>query len=149
MRINDKDFYHGAVLMKIVEDDSFSALNKADDKYGHYIVNTDRRLFVKHSGLDESPWQFTFQPDELKRIRDDVAFGVKTGSSTFVCLICSQTTICCLDQEDIEQLIDLNSPNQQIISVKVPPRGSQHVSGSKGDLPYTVPHSAFPGKVLE
>jgi len=47
MKIQHKDLFHGAALTQLVEHNSFKALNKADDKYGHYLVNTDRRLLVK------------------------------------------------------------------------------------------------------
>ena len=36
MKIQQKDYFHGAALTQIVEHESFKALNKADSKYGHY-----------------------------------------------------------------------------------------------------------------
>ena len=35
MKIQKKDLFHGSALTQIVEDPLFTALNKADEKYGH------------------------------------------------------------------------------------------------------------------
>jgi hypothetical protein len=59
MKIQRKDYYHGAVLTQIVEHKSFKALNKFDEKYGHYKINHDIRLMVKLASEDSDPWQFT------------------------------------------------------------------------------------------
>ena len=144
MKIQDQDSYHGAALIQIVEDPSFKALNKTDAKYGHYTVNTDRRLFVKYLKKRNTPWRFTLQPDETTAIRHDIA----SGQRTFICLVCGRATICCLSQEELEQVIDLAAEKPQWIAVDIPPGGSQHVSGSAGRLPRTVPHNAFPSKVI-
>ena len=49
MKICERDLYHGAALTKIVMHESFKALNKATEKYGHYQVNHNARLLTKHS----------------------------------------------------------------------------------------------------
>ncbi|RUL82344.1 hypothetical protein [Tautonia sociabilis] len=72
MKIQQKDLFHGAALTQIIEHNSFKALNKVDDKYGHDLVNTDRRLMIKLTETDNPPWQFTFQPDDLQHLRDDI-----------------------------------------------------------------------------
>lgn len=145
MKIQEQDLYHGPALMQIAEHPSFTGLNKADAKYGHYIVNADRRLFVKYSSADASPWPFTFQPNEMKAIQGDIAAGART----FVCLICGESTICCLNQSELVEVIKIDSRGAQWVRVEVPKGGSQHVSGSRGKLRYTIPHNAFPAKVLE
>ena len=70
------DFYHGAALTQIVEHSSFKALNKASEKYGHYLVNTDQHVFVKYtkasnSSPKKSSWQFTLQPEEKQSILEE------------------------------------------------------------------------------
>jgi hypothetical protein len=69
MKIQEKDLFHGAALTQIVEHESFKALNKADEKYGHYQVNHDRRLLVKHSKATSNTgtqtWSFSFKPDDI------------------------------------------------------------------------------------
>ena len=46
MKIQKMDMFHGAALTQIVEHPSFKALNKADEKYGHYQINHDRRISI-------------------------------------------------------------------------------------------------------
>jgi hypothetical protein len=138
------DIYHGPALMQIVEDASFKALNKADNKYGHYVVNTDRRLFVKYSKALESPWPFTFQPAEMNAMAADIA----SGGKTFVCLICGSSTISCLTQDELVAVVNLKAKSAQWVKVEVPKGGSQWITGSKGRLDRSIPHNSFPSKVL-
>lgn len=144
MKIQDKDMFHGAALTQIVESSSFKALNKVDRKYGHYTVNADRRLFVKYRTGNDPPWQFIFHAKELRAIRQDL----QTGALVFACLVCGDNTICCLDDEEMRLLINIDSNSRQWIRVDVPMAGSLHVSGSAGKLARTIPHNAFPGKLL-
>ena len=144
MKIQDKDVYHGAALTQIVEHNSFKALNKAGSKYGHYTVNDNRRLFVKYRTTGRNNWRFIFSKDELAAIRRNV----KSSSTAFIVLVCARSTVCCLNEEELQDLIDLTSRSSQWIWVQVPRGGSQHVSGSLGELNHTIPHNAFPAKVL-
>lgn len=82
---------------------SFKALNKVDEKYGHYLVNHDIRIFVKYRNNDGAPWQFTLQPSELKYVKVDI----KSGANVYLCLICGYITICALTKEQIINLIEL------------------------------------------
>src|SRR5438552_1824863 len=129
MKVQQKDLYHGAALTQLVEHDSFKALNKADGKYGHYLVNTDRRLMVKLTEKPHYPWSFTFQPDDLDTLRADIASGFRT----FVVLVCGKATVCLLEQADYEAIIDLDAAGQQWIRVEVP-KASMRVRGSLGEL---------------
>jgi hypothetical protein len=63
VKIQQKVLFHGAT--QIIEHPSFKALNKADTKFGHYMVNTDHRLMDKLTEKTSAPWTFTFQPDDL------------------------------------------------------------------------------------
>ncbi|MHB0980497.1 MAG: hypothetical protein ACYC5Q_10600 [Thermoleophilia bacterium] len=144
MKVQEKDLFHGAVLTQIVEDPSFKALNKASPHYGHYLVNTDKQVFVKYRTGGTSPWQFVFSSDELQVIER----AEKSGDSLLLCLVCGQVTVCALDASEIKTVLDLAQVRSQWISVEVPSGGSCHVRGSAGSLKRTVPHNAFPGKVF-
>src|SRR5690242_18720262 len=104
MKIQEKDLFHGAALTQIVEHESFKALNKADEKYGHYQVNHDRRLLVKHSKAESNAgtqiWSFTFKPDDIEILIKDV----KGGAKIFVCLVCGAVSVCILNQEEISTI---------------------------------------------
>jgi hypothetical protein len=144
MKIQEQDIYHGPALMQIVEHRSFKALNRASTNYGHYLVNTDRQVFVKYRKTKRSPWQFIFAPDELSALSK----AMSGAGSVFMCLVCGHFTICALNAKEIFQLVDLTEASQQSIRVEVPSGGSCHVSGSKGKLKKTVPHNSFPEKIF-
>jgi len=142
MKITDQEIYHGSGLVRIVEHDSFKALNRGKPlKYGHYLINDDRHVFAKHSSNKWSPWQFTFQPDDLKSIR-------AAGEKTFVMLVCGRVTVCALTLEELNEVIDLKSAAAQSVTINVPAGGSCHVKGTKGAMSKTIPHSSFPGKLF-
>jgi hypothetical protein len=143
MKIQQKDLYHGAALTQIAEHPSFKALNKADAKYGHYLVNDNRRLLVKPTTEEEPTWQFTFQTNDLDTLRADVAGGFET----FVVLICGTKTICLLSAEDLPSLIDLDAVKSQSIYVEIP-KASMRVRGTAGQLKHAVTHNAFPDGIF-
>jgi hypothetical protein len=145
MKIQKKELFHGAALTRLVEHHSFKALNKADGKYGHYLVNTDKRLLVKHSEKASQPWPFTFTADDLSTLESDIASGFKTH----VVLVCGQTAICLLKKPQIRAILDLDDGSVQWVRVKLPgPGASMRVSSRKGELKKTVPNSAFPARVF-
>ena len=143
MKIQQKDLFHGAALTQLTEHSSFKALNKADTKYGHYMINTDRRLMLKLTEKENGPWSFTFQPDDLNTLRSDIASGFRT----FVVLVCGKFTICLLDETDFQQLIDLNNPTAQWIRVEIP-KASMRLRGSHGALKHAIAHKDFPDNVF-
>ncbi len=145
MKIQKHDLYHGAALAQIVKHDSFKALNRASNKFGHYLVNTDRHVFIKHRTNRKSPWQHTFSPDEVQAIADAIAERKKV----WLCLVCGEATICALTRREIKVLLDLNGNSQQFITIKVPSGGSCRANGSKGTLKGTIPHNSFPGKIFK
>ena len=135
----DKDFFLGAALCRIVEHQSFKALNKADDKYGHYLINADRRVLMKYSS-GTSPWQFTFNSDDLATLESDS----RLRGSHYLVLVFGKQTFCCLKEADYAQVIDLSRAAGQRIDVDYPAGRSLRVRGSRGELGQTIPHDAFP-----
>lgn len=145
MKIQEKHIYHGAALTQIVEHASFKALNKVDDRYGHYLVNRNRRLLVKYRTSSESPWQFSFPSSEVALMASDLEAGAKL----FLCLVCGTETVAVLDEEEVRTVLNLESTGQQWVSVELPPGSSLRARGSAGNLPRTIPHKAFPRKIFE
>lgn len=143
MKIQQKDLFHGAALTQLTEHESFKALNKADTKYGHYMVNTDKRLMVKLTEKASEPWTFTFQPDDLNTLQSDIASGFRT----FVVLVCGKATICLLDEVQFMSVIDLNANSAQWIKVEIP-KASMRVRGSTGALKNAIAHKDFPDNVF-
>ncbi len=144
MKTQEKHIYHGAALTQIVEHGSFKALNRASGKYGHYLVNTDRHVFVKYRKGSGSTWTHTFTKEEIDTIRDQMRANV----AVLLCLVCDKTTVCALNRNEIENVLDLNQLKQQWVRVSIPRGGSCHVSGSNGTLARSVPHNSFPDKLF-
>ena len=145
MKIQKKDLFHGSALTQIVENPLFTALNKADEKYGHYQINHDKRLLVKHTSNDKAPWSFTLQPDDI----DTVVADISSDQKSFLCLVCGQTTICILTTEEFEQLVDTNGKTAQWIKVDCRPGSGMRVSGSAGSIKAVIAHNAFPKKIFD
>jgi hypothetical protein len=144
MLVDKQDLYHGAVLTQITEHPSFTALNKPDTLYGHYVVNHETRLFVKYLTKESSAWHFRFSVDEMQSIQSDM----EVTGRVFLCLVCGQKTICALNIQEFSNVIDLTSSEIQTITVEVPPGGSMHVKGTAGELEKTVKHNSFPDKLF-
>lgn len=144
MKIQEQDFYHGTALSQIVRHQSFKALNSGSPKQGHYLINNDRHVLVKYRTTDGPTWQFTFKPEEVAAIKK---MG-KKSQSVFLCLVCGQETICALDFDEIKVLLSPGSDEQQSIMIEAPANKSLRAKGSKGNLAWTVPHSAFPRKLF-
>ncbi|TCO38960.1 hypothetical protein [Dokdonella fugitiva] len=144
MKVQEQDQYHGIALTQIVEHKSFKALNRCSEHYGHYMVNTDREVFIKYRKTGNGSWQFVFQPQELKAIKAAMA----SKSDVFVCLVCARSTVCALTEDEINTLIDVGSAASQSITITVPPNSSCRARGSAGSLKGTIPHNSFPNKLF-
>lgn len=142
MKTQEKDIYHGAVLTQIVEHESFKALNRASPKYGHYLVNTDRHVFVKYRKNKRSPWIFKFSAEELQSLQA----GIK--GPLFLCLVCGTVTVCALNAKEIKGVLALDATAEQFIRVEIPKGGSCHITSGKWRLKNTIPHNSFPGKLF-
>lgn len=144
MKIQEQDLYHGAALTQIAEHQSFKALNRGSTKYGHYLVNTDKHIFIKYRTSTGSPWQHTVSPDEMKALEA----ACSKHNQVWLCLVCGNVTICALNKTEIAVVLDLSLRAQQWVKVEVPKGGSCHVSGCNGSLTKVVPHNSFPNKVF-
>ncbi len=143
MKVQEQDIFHGPGLVQIVQHESFKALNRGSAKYGHYLINTNRHVFAKYSSRKRSPWQFTFQLEDLASIESASSKG-----PTYVMLACGHETVCALTLDELREVVDLDASVQQTIIVDVPRGGSCHVKGSLGKMKKTVPHNAFPRKLF-
>lgn len=146
MKIQEQDIYHGPALMQIVEHDSFKALNKADEKYGHYLVNKDIKLWVKYASAKNGPWQFTFQPNDLRGIAKDL----RSKGATHIVLVCGHDTICSLNGDELGSLLDIAASSAQWLKVDAPQGKQMRVTGSEnGKDPILAAHKKFPGCVFD
>ena len=145
MKIREKDFFHGAALTQIVEHPSFKALNKADEKYGHYQINNDIKILLKYRTHNKSPWIFTLNRNDLATLNKDKDNGKKIKS--YLCLVCGNTTICILPSSDYTKLVKTSVKKPQQITVELPKNSSLHVRSKSGELDHCIFHNSFP-KIL-
>jgi hypothetical protein len=143
--IRDLDFYHGAALTKIAEHPSFKALNKGSQRYGHYLINADCHLFIKYAKNAKGPWQFTFREEHLDGFRNASA----ANADVYVALVCGTETICLLREDDVRQLVDVDSSHDQWVKVDAPPNKGCRVSGPGATLKRKISRNAFPTELFE
>lgn len=143
MTIDHKDFMHGAALVAIADAEGFTALNKGSEKYGHYIVNHDRHLFIKYRDDNGgSGYSFTFRADDKKMIKRTLPRG-----RVYVVLVCGEEAITALSREELADLIDLGSIEDERVRVSAPAYKQLRVGGPAGELA-PIPRNAFPRQVL-
>jgi hypothetical protein len=148
MTIDLQDMYHGAALTKIVEHEEFTALNKADEQYGHYLVNKDILLWVKYATKPNGPWQFTFTAADANGILKDDGDQKKR---TFVVLVCGKSAVCCVEVETLKEIADLQSGKSQGVKATSLARKQIRLSGplTKGMKPIKVPRNRFPDCIFD
>ncbi len=149
MKIQAKDTYHGSALTQIVEHNEFKALNRASPKYGHYLINADTTIHIRHSTSDGTKWTYTLKTDDITCINEDVA----ASKRVFIVLVCGRTTVCILNQEEFSLLLNLNDnqtdDSTKWVTVENPPGGSMRVYSREGILDWVIPHNAFPKRLFE
>lgn len=145
MGIAKQHFYHGAALMQIVEHEAFNALNKATGAYGHYAINHDVRLHVKYSTSETRTYNFQFDKDELKRLRDD---HEAKGWRVFATLVCNNEGVCVIRMDEMMQLMDIEGDGGTVVVTAEPGRWFGIRCGGL-DLNRRIPRTAFPKRIFE
>lgn len=140
--IDHKDFMHGAALVAIADSEKFTALNRASVKYGHYVVNHDRHLFIKYSsGQGPRDYPFTFSGEDKRRISSEPAPLV------FAVLVCGNEVVTGITRDELSQLVPLTTSAASTVKVAAHQGRQLRISGPKGQLPL-VSRSSFPVRVL-
>jgi hypothetical protein len=143
MGIDHKDFMHGAALVAIADSAEFTALNKASVKYGHYVVNHDRNLFVKYNdGRGPGDYWFTFQPTDKKLIRETAP-----GGRVYVVLVCGTEVITGLSRDELTGLVNLRKSEAESVKVAAAAGKQLRIKGPEGSLP-PIPRNSFPQRIL-
>jgi hypothetical protein len=138
-------FFHGSALVRLIQDPRTHGIELYHENHC-YLVNKKASIYLKHSTKRISPWYFTFLPEHLNEITT-VEGEIK---AFFLVLICNNDGICCLDYQEIAQLILVGNMDQaKSIRVSRSTREKYTVSGSDGKLKYKIGNNVFPQKVLE
>jgi hypothetical protein len=138
-------FFHGSALVRLIHDPRTHAIELYRGNHC-YLVNKKCCIYLKHSTKRLSPWPFTFLPEHLSEIADIQ----NNAKSLFVILICGDDGICCLNYQEVAQLIMVgNMAQTKAIRVSRSTREKYSASGTDGKLSYKIGNTAFPDKVLE
>ena len=138
-------FFHGHALVRLIQDPRTHGVELYSGNQC-YLVNQKSGIYLKYSTKRISPWQFTFLPDHL----NEIATIESKIKSLFLVLICNDNGICCLDYQEIAQLLLVGNMDQtKSIRVSRSTHEKYAVLGSDGKLKHKIGNSDFPGKVLE
>lgn len=117
-KINVADFYYGAVLSMLFNNNITPALVEGDDSRQVYDLTTDAnecRLFIKYRAdkqdtrtRDYNSWGFTLTDRDKIEIQD----YIDSGYNLVLALVCgvaglSDSEIALIDKDEVKELIDL------------------------------------------
>jgi hypothetical protein len=137
--IEKLEFYHGAALVRIVEDPRCEAIQKRDSAY---IVNTDSAVLVKYTTKAHSPWRFTLNSDDIERF-NEVADRFEGCT---LALVCAGDGVCGVSWQTARDLIG-DVPGW--LAAKRGFSGCYSLSGPIGKLNRKVPLNRWPSIVFE
>lgn len=130
MAIKNFEFYHGAVLAKILRKDMATSLKLVEtntkEHWSTYIINDEIALYISYrtgkpnKNKTRLTWYFNLNKNHLKELEDFIHKDLKFA---LICLsdndeIC-KSEICLLEKEDILELIDINSEFVQTITISL------------------------------
>jgi hypothetical protein len=137
--IDKLEFYHGAAIVRIVEDARCRSIRKHE---AGYLINGDRLLYLKYTTKEHSPWRFSVSEED----REHFASG-KNGFGVWVLgLVCGGDGVCAVRWE---QLTTLLGDTGGWLAAKRVFGGCYAVSGSCGNLERKVALNQWPGILFE
>jgi hypothetical protein len=151
LTITDK--MHGAALLKIVESEKFTAINRVEGKRGQYRVYSSHAggdkscyISVKYAsekssrGADGSVFQFNLSESDVEFMRN-----YPTGH---LVLICGEKELLSLSVRDVECVTDTGKRNQNI-TVRCEKGTRLRVTGPAGDLGRKVARKEYPNEIID
>lgn len=137
-------FFYGSALVRIIRDSRTYGV-KLYRGNNCYLINDKTCIYMKHCTKRISPWSFTFMPEHM----NEIGSLYSQNKNIFVVLVCNDDGICCLDYNELAQVIFFGTIGQtKFIRVSRSPREKYMVSGSDGKLKHKIGDNEFPRKVL-
>jgi hypothetical protein len=137
-------FFYGSALVRLIHDSQTYGIKLVMDN-NCYLINEKSYIYMKHCTKRLSPWSFTFSPEHIAEITN----LYNEHKNIFVVLICNDDGICCLDFDELSQVIYFGTTNiSKSIRVSRSPREKYAVSGTDGKLSHKIGDNEFPKKVL-
>ena len=142
--IQDFEFFHGTVLTKLVHSNLFKTIQAFGKSNSSYLIDDKIGLYIKYSTKRMAPWSFSFLQEHINELKDMVDLIGKA----FVCLVCNDDGVCCLDWQEFCTIISIESivfPKWIRTSRKKNEKYSVH--GCDGELKHKIGISDFPSKL--
>jgi hypothetical protein len=136
--IDKADFYHGAALIRIIED------GRCENVTSHasgYLVNGRVAVCVKYTTKTGSPWRFTLTADEISACEH----AVREVGRCVVAFVCGGDGICAVPWQQISGLIG-EAPAW--IASRRAFNGCYAVSAANGTLARKIARNQWPDVVF-
>jgi hypothetical protein len=137
--IEKLEFYHGAALVRLIEDPRCTRIAK---HACGYLVNKRRVVAIKYSTKAHSPWGFTFSQEDITRI----SAAEEKPDGCVVAFVCGGDGVCVLPWPTVASLLG-NAPGR--IGVRRGFAGCYAVTGPAGELKGKVAMNRWPAIVFD
>ena len=137
--IAKKEFYHGAAIIRLLEDKRCQIVRK--DDLG-YIVNDKTFIFIKYTTKTRSPWTFSFSQGDVEQLNSR-AISFK---NIVIVLVCGGDGICAVSWCNACRLLGNNAG---WISTRRKFNGQYAVAGQADQLHGKVSLNQWPLLVFE
>ena len=138
-------FFYGSALVRLIHNSKTFGI-KLYSGNNCYLVNEKSITYLKHCTSRISPWSFSFMPEHMA----EIARIYETNKNLFIVLICNDDGVCCLDFDELSQVIFFGTINlSKSVRVSRSPREKYTVTGSDGKLKHKIGDNEFPQKILE
>jgi hypothetical protein len=137
--IEKLEFYHGAALVRLIEDPRCETITK--HTYG-YRVNRSRIVGIKYSTKAQSPWRFTVSEEDIARFKR----AERDFANCVIAFVCGGDGVCALSRSVLLGLLG-DAPGW--VSAKRGFAGCYAVSGPAGTLKKKVAINRWPAIVFD
>ena len=145
MSIDIFEFYHGAVLAKLLYKGTELKI-KAFPSDGNctFSINNKIGLYIKYSKKRMTPWVFTFK----KKHQEEFQILSELHKKTFLALVCGDDVIACLEYDQFKKIFHTNVDDFEWIKAHRFRRESYEISAKDGKLKGKISQNSFPDIVI-
>jgi hypothetical protein len=143
---SDYKLYQGAVFTELLDEVdqplSIRAVRE-EGRLGAYIISDQVGLYIKHSAVRMSPWQFTFTKANALALMD----LRKRTPKVFIVFVCWLDGMMCTSLDELTEILGVGISDQAWIRIQRRKNEWYTVSGAAGDLQYKKPQGL--GAIIE
>lgn len=128
---SEKELFIGAMLWRLINNSAIHPITfKNLDGYSDILLVNQHPLYIKISKNRRSPWQFTFSTKNLATITE----LQEKFQKCYIALICGHDGTACLEENEISQIINLQSNRTESIRISRKQGEQYSANGSSGKL---------------